>query len=83
MHKPPRAGQLISAVYLEPSGISRRKLASKLSISPLTLKRIPSGRSSVSPEMGLRLSKCLGRSPESWPAMQHGHDLWLAGSRSN
>jgi len=29
-----------------------------------------------SPEMALQLSKALGRSPESWPAMQDNHDLW-------
>jgi len=34
--------------------------------------------SSVSPEMALRLSKALGRSPESWLAMQDQYDLWQA-----
>lgn len=28
--------------------------------------------------MALRLSKVLGRSPESWLAMQDNHDLWQA-----
>jgi plasmid maintenance system antidote protein VapI len=28
--------------------------------------------------MALRLSKTLGRSPESWLAMQDQHDLWCA-----
>jgi plasmid maintenance system antidote protein VapI len=28
--------------------------------------------------MALRLSKCLGRSAESWLAMQHSYDLWQA-----
>jgi plasmid maintenance system antidote protein VapI len=28
--------------------------------------------------MALRLSKALGRSPESWLAMQYHHDLWQA-----
>ncbi len=28
--------------------------------------------------MALRLSKALGRSPESWLAMQYKHDLWHA-----
>jgi plasmid maintenance system antidote protein VapI len=28
--------------------------------------------------MALRLSKVLGRSPESWLAMQDAHDLWVA-----
>jgi len=36
------------------------------------------GASGVSPEMALRLSKCLGRSPESWLAMPYSHDLWRA-----
>jgi plasmid maintenance system antidote protein VapI len=28
--------------------------------------------------MALRLSKCVGRTPESWLAMQSAHDLWKA-----
>jgi plasmid maintenance system antidote protein VapI len=28
--------------------------------------------------MALRLSKALGRSPESWLAMQDNYDLWQA-----
>lgn len=78
MHNPPHPGEFISSVYLEPHGITGRELASKLGVSPSTLNRILTGRSGVSPEMALRLSKCLGRSPESWLSMQHGHDLWQA-----
>jgi plasmid maintenance system antidote protein VapI len=33
--------------------------------------------------MALRLSKALGRSPESWLAMQYNHDLWQAKQRVN
>jgi addiction module HigA family antidote len=29
-------------------------------------------------DMALRLSKALGRSPESWLAIQDANDLWLA-----
>ena len=29
-------------------------------------------------EMALRLSKALGRSPESWLTMQDNYDLWQA-----
>jgi antitoxin HigA-1 len=32
----------------------------------------------ISPEIALRLSKALGRTPESWFAMQSSHDLWQA-----
>jgi addiction module HigA family antidote len=78
MHNPPHPGEFIISVYLEPNGISGRELASKLGVAPSSLNRILTGRSGVSPEMALRLSKCLGRSPESWLAMQHNYDLWLA-----
>jgi antitoxin HigA-1 len=78
MHDPPHPGEFITAVYLEPNGISGRELAARFGVSPSTLNRILTARSSVSPEMALRLSKCLGRSAESWLAMQHSHDLWTA-----
>jgi addiction module HigA family antidote len=78
MHNPPHPGEFIAAVYLDPYRITGRELASKLGVSPSTLNRVLTGKSGVSPEMALRLSKCLGRSPESWLAMQHGHDLWQA-----
>lgn len=78
MHNPPHPGEFIAAVYLEPNDISGRELAAKLRVSPSTLNRVLTGTSSVTPEMALRLSKCLGRSAESWLAMQHSFDLWQA-----
>jgi addiction module HigA family antidote len=78
MHNPPHPGEFIAAVYLEPNGVSGRELAAKLRVSPSTLSRVLTGTSSVTPEMALRLSKCLGRSAESWLAMQHSYDLCKA-----
>jgi addiction module HigA family antidote len=57
----PNPGEFISAVYLESSGLSGRELATKLGVAPSTLNRVLTGASGVSPEMALRLSKCLGR----------------------
>lgn len=78
MHNPPHPGDFIREVYLEPFGLSARCLAARLQVSPSTVARIIQGRSGVSPEMALRLSRALGRSPESWLAMQDQHDLWCA-----
>lgn len=78
MHNPPHPGEFITGIYLEPYGISSRKLAEKLDVAASTLSRILKGSSRVSPEMALRLSKAIGGSPESWLAMQNAHDLWLA-----
>lgn len=78
MHNPPHPGEFIREVYMEPFEITGRQLSAKLGVSPSTLNRVLNGSSGVSSEMALRLSKTLGRTPESWLAMQDNHDLWLA-----
>ena len=83
MHNPAHPGEFIVGAYLEPFGISGRELAEKLDVSPSTLSRVLNGSSRVTPEMALRLAKALGRSPESWLAMQDAHDLWVARQRVN
>lgn len=78
MHNPPHPGEFIQATYLEPFGLSVRTLADKLGVAPSTLARVVAGKSGISPDMALRLAKALGRSPESWLAMQDNYDLWQA-----
>lgn len=78
MHNPPHPGEFITEVYLKPNGISGRELAAKLGVAASTLNRVLTGTSGISPEMALRLAKALGRSAESWLAMQYNHDLWQA-----
>ncbi len=78
MYNPSHPGEFIREVYLEPLEISSRKVALQLKVSPSTFSRLLKGQSRVSPEMALRLSKCIGRSPESWLAMQDMYDLWQA-----
>lgn len=78
MHHPPHPGEFITAVYFEPNDLSVRELATALGVSPSTLSRLLNGVTAISPIMALRLSKGLGRSPESWLAMQSNYDLWHA-----
>jgi len=78
MYNPPHPGEFIFATYMQPFDLSCRYLAIKLNIAASTLNRVVKMQSGVSPEMALRLSKALGRSPESWLAMQDAYDLWHA-----
>ena len=78
MHNPPHPGEFIFTSYMEPFDLSCRFLASNLNVAASTLNRVLKKQSGVSPEMALRLSKALGRSPESWLAMQDAYDLWQA-----
>jgi len=81
MHNPPHPGLFIKEIYLTPNEISCRELAMNLGVAASTLSRVLNGSSGVSPEMALRLSKALGRSPESWLTMQDNYDLWQAKQR--
>lgn len=74
MHNPPHPGEFIREVYITPFENSVRKVAENLNVSPSTLTRLLNGKSNISPEMALRLSKSLGRSPESWLVMQDQYE---------
>ena len=77
MHNPPHPGQFIKEVYLDELNISEREVAHKLKVAPSTFHRLVTGQTSLTPEMALRLSKTLGRTPESWLAMQDKYSLWI------
>ena len=83
MYNPPHPGEFIRKIYITPHNISVRKVAESLGVSPSTLNRVLNCESNISPEMALRLSKALGRSPESWLAMQDQYNLWHAKKKVN
>ena len=68
---------------MEPYDISCRYLAEQLGVAASTLNRVIKAKSAVSPEMALRLSKVLGRTPQSWLAMQDNYEIWQAQKRIN
>lgn len=73
---PPHPGAFIKRVYLEPYCMHSVDVARNLKVSSSTFSRLINAKSAVSPTMALKLSKVLGRSPESWLAMQRNYDLW-------
>jgi addiction module HigA family antidote len=77
-YNPPHPGGFIKRVYLEPNGLGSNEVAAKLKVSASTFNRLINEKSDVSPEMALKLSKVLGRSPESWLLMQDNFNLWKA-----
>ncbi|WP_068860542.1 HigA family addiction module antitoxin [Perlucidibaca aquatica] len=80
-HNPMHPGEFIARVYLEPFELGSNELARKLKVSPGLVSRLVNGKTDISPAMALKLSKVLGRSPESWLIMQDNFNLWLARQR--
>lgn len=76
MHNPPHPGAFIKATYLDPFQLNASYLAKHLKVSVSSIHRVLHGQSAVSADMATRLSVVLGRSPESWLAMQAQYDLW-------
>ncbi|WP_459946196.1 HigA family addiction module antitoxin [Desulfocastanea catecholica] len=77
-HNPLHPGTFIKRVYLAPFDVGSNELARKLQVSTGLVSRLLNGKTDVSPAMALKLSKVLGRSPESWLMMQDNYDLWCA-----
>ncbi len=77
-HNPMHPGAFIKRVYLEPFNVGSNELARKLQVSAGLVSRLLNGKTDISPAMALKLSKVLGRSPESWLLMQDNFDLWKA-----
>lgn len=82
-HNPMHPGVFIKRVYLEPFNVDAKELAKRLRVSESVISRILSAKSSITPTMALKLSKVIGRSPESWLAMQDNRDLWEARQKIN
>ena len=76
MYNPPHPGEFIKETYLDPFGISQNEMADKLNVARSTFNRLVRGDYRVSPEMSLRLSRVVGRTPESWLNMQARFDLY-------
>ena len=77
-HKPLHPGEFIKRVYLTPHDIGSNELSRKLQVSTGLVSRMLNGKTDVSPAMAIKLSKVLGRTAESWLAMQGNYNLWLA-----
>ena len=76
MHNPPHPGEIIREFCIEPLHLSVTEAANALGVTRKTLSALLNGRSGISPEMALRLSKVFGRTPEGWLRLQLQFDLW-------
>ena len=78
MYSPPHPGEIIKDFCIEPLNLTVTKAAESLGVSRKTLSMLLNGKSGISPEMSLRLSRVFGRSPEAWLRLQLQYDLWEA-----
>ena len=78
MSNPPHPGEIIRELCVEALNLTVTKAADSLGVTRKTFSMLLNGKSGVSPEMALRLSKVFGRTPEGWLRLQLQYDLWKA-----
>lgn len=67
-------GEYLKEAFMIPMGISSGDLAKTIDVSPASVSRLINGKSSLSFEMALRLSKAFGNSVDQWLALQNNFD---------
>lgn len=76
--KPTHPGEVFMKDVLEPLDITITEAAQKLGVTRKTLSEFVNEKSSLSPEMAIRIAKATNTSPESWMLMQMKVILWQA-----
>jgi len=66
MKNPAHPGRIARSACLEPLGLSVTAGAKVLGVTRQTLTKVISGRSGISPEMAISLSKAFGGTAETW-----------------
>src|SRR6266436_5890885 len=83
MKNPPHPGLHVRHDCLEPLGLSVTEGAKVLGVSRQALNNIVNGKSGISPEMAIRLTKAFGSTEETWLRMQLAYDLAAARRNEN
>ena len=81
MKNPPHPGAIVLHECMEPLGLTVTQAAAKLGVSRKQLSAVVNGRSGISAEMAIRLSKAFGGSAEMWVRLQANYNLSRAMER--
>ncbi len=76
--RPTHPGIILKEDVLTPLKLTVTKAAKDLGVTRKTLSEFINEKSSLSPEMAVRIAKATKTSPESWMNMQVKLDLWKA-----
>jgi antitoxin HigA-1 len=76
--EPTTPGEILREEFLKPLGLTQRQLADHLGCEVKVINRIINSRTSVTPEMALKLGAAFRTSPEFWLNAQKAVDLYRA-----
>ena len=72
---PIHPGEILSAEFLEPFGISQYRLAKDVGVPPRRINEIVHGQRGITANTALRLARFFGTSERFWVNLQSAYDL--------
>jgi len=75
---PTHPGEMLCEEYLDPMGVTQRKLAQEIHVPHQRVNELINGKRGVTPSTALRLGKCFGTTSGFWMNLQLRWDLFLA-----
>lgn len=76
-------GEILSAEFMTPAGLSARGLAVALGVPPNRVTQIMAGQRSMTADTAHRLARYFGTTPEFWMSLQTAHDLSAAAAAAD
>jgi antitoxin HigA-1 len=74
--KPTSPGEILSEEFLKPLGVSQKALAEHLGCDYKVINRIVNEKTSVTPEVAIKLAAAFQTTPDFWLNAQMAVDLW-------
>lgn len=72
---PIHPGEVLSAEFLGPKGLSQSQLARAIKVPPRRINEVCLGKRGITPDTALRLARYFGVAAEFWMNLQQRYDL--------
>jgi len=71
-------GEILLEDFMKPMGISARRLAADIDVSPSRISELVNGQRPITADTALRLGLFFGMEPRFWLSLQAEHDMRVA-----
>lgn len=78
VRSPTLPGQILSEEFLKPMALTQKQFADHIGVDIKVVNRLINGKTSLSPDLALKLSASFGTTAEFWLSLQYDVNLFLA-----
>ncbi len=79
--KPTTPGEILREEFLKPMNLTQKKLADYINCDVKVINRIVNDRTSLTPEMAIKLSGAFNTTPDFWLNAQQAVDIYRAAKK--